>query len=215
MSKFYPTLDHERALAQAGHTLIAGLDEAGRGSWAGPVAAAAVILPLDMPDLAGRLRGVCDSKMCTALQRERLYETIGQVAVSWAVSLVPAACIDQIGIVAATRQAMQEAIARLNPSPTALLIDFLRLPLVDLPQQAIKRGDQVSLSVAAASILAKVTRDREMIHLDAVSPGYGLARHKGYGTAAHLEALCRLGPSSIHRQSFAPVRAISLIKENN
>lgn len=208
MPKSYPTLEYENALRRAGHLWIAGLDEAGRGAWAGPVAAAAVILPPDDPALGEKLRDVCDSKLCTPHQRDVLYEQIAQTALAWSVALVAAGQIDQIGIVAATRQAMQEAVARLDPPPTALLIDYLRLPAVHLPQQAIKHGDRLCLSIAAASIMAKVTRDRELVRLDALYPGYGLAVHKGYGTSAHRAALERLGPSPIHRRSFAPVAAI-------
>ncbi len=214
MPRQYPTLDEEKTLYEAGHTLLAGLDEAGRGAWAGPVAAAAVILPLeldavgrvrDAPRLCEKLAGVCDSKLCTPRQREALYDLICETALAWGVSLVPATRIDEIGIVPATRQAMSQALAQLDPGPTALLIDYLRLPAIHLPQRSIVKGDLKSLSIAAASIIAKVTRDREMVRIDALYPGYGLARHKGYGTPAHRAALDQLGPSSIHRRSFAPI----------
>lgn len=208
MPKQYPTLDEENTLVQAGHTLLAGLDEAGRGAWAGPVAAAAVVLPLADPCLCEKLAGVCDSKLCTPRQREALYDVICETALAWGVSLVPAAQIDEIGIVAATRQAMGQALAQLDPGPTALLIDYLRLPAIHLPQRSIVKGDLKSLSIAGASIIAKVTRDREMARLDALHPGYGLARHKGYGTPAHRAALDQLGPSPIHRRSFAPIAAM-------
>ncbi|MBN1936331.1 MAG: ribonuclease HII [Anaerolineae bacterium] len=208
MPKQYPTLDEERALCEAGYALIAGLDEAGRGAWAGPVSAAAVILPLDDPSLCEKLTGVCDSKLCTPRQREALYDVICETALTWGVALVPATRIDEIGIVAATRQAMGEALAQLDLRPAALLIDYLRLPALNLPQRAIKKGDLKSLSIAAASIVAKVARDREMCRLDALYPGYGLARHKGYGTTAHRAALQQLGPASIHRRSFAPIAAM-------
>jgi ribonuclease HII len=206
MSKQHPTLDQERELAQAGHTLVAGLDEAGRGAWAGPVAAAAVVLPLNKPSLSEQLRDVCDSKLCTPRQRDLLYDLICQVAVSWAVSLVPAEIIDEIGIVPATRQAMRNALTRLSPTPDALLIDALELPTVQVPQRALKQGDRMCLTIAAASILAKVTRDRAMVAIEKKHPGYGFARHKGYGTRQHQEALRRLGPLDIHRWYFAPVR---------
>jgi ribonuclease HII len=210
MAKRYPTLDKERQLLQAGHRRIAGLDEAGRGAWAGPVVAAAVILPLEDPALSERLQGVCDSKLCTPRQREALYERIRQVALTWATASVPAFRIDEIGIVPSTRQAMQEAIAKLSFPPQALLIDALRLPQVALPQNSFNKGDLLSLTIAAASILAKVTRDREMVALDDAYPGYSFGRHKGYGTRQHLRALQDLGPLEIHRWSFAPVSAVAM-----
>jgi ribonuclease HII len=209
MPKTYPTLDEERRLLQAGHATIAGLDEAGRGAWAGPVAAAAVILPLDDPTLPDRLRGVCDSKLCTARQREAFYEQIGKVAVSWAAALVPASRIDQAGIVPSTRLAMREAIGRLDPFPDALLIDALELPAIPLPARSLAKGDLKSLTIACASIMAKVTRDHEMIALGDLYPGYGFAQHKGYGTPQHWQALHTLGPVGIHRWSFAPIAAVA------
>ena len=207
MTKQRPTLEKERGLMRAGYVYIAGLDEAGRGAWAGPVAAAAVILPLNDPTLPERLRDVYDSKLCTPRQRDALYNVIRQVAVTWAVSLVSPTRIDEIGIVPATRQAMRESISQLAPAPDALLIDFLRLPSVQFPQRSLKKGDLVCLSIAAASILAKVTRDRRMIALSETYPGYGFAQHKGYGTRQHRKALQELGPLDIHRWSFAPVSA--------
>jgi ribonuclease HII len=209
MSKQYPTLNLERDMVRAGHSCIAGLDEAGRGAWAGPVAAAAVILPLDEPSLSKQLGEVFDSKQCTAHQRDVLYDLICQVAISWAVSLVSARTIDKIGIVPATKQAMRNAIAQLDPAPEALLIDALQLPTMPLPQLAIKRGDVQCLTIAAASIMAKVTRDRAMTEFEATYPEYGFARHKGYGTRQHQESLQRLGPAEIHRWYFAPVANVA------
>ncbi|MBN1579126.1 MAG: ribonuclease HII [Anaerolineae bacterium] len=208
MPKPLPTLDFEQGLLLAGHTHIAGLDEAGRGAWAGPVAAGAVILPLADPSLLKALEGVCDSKLCTPRQRDILYDIIRETAVSWAVSLISAPRIDEIGIAPATRQAMQEAIAQLDPAPDALLIDYIKLPAVQLEQRSIKKGDQKSLTIAAASILAKVARDRHMITLNKTHIGYGFARHKGYGTRQHQNALQELGPTEIHRRSFAPIAAL-------
>jgi ribonuclease HII len=209
MAKQYPTLDEEYELRRRGYRSVAGLDEAGRGSWAGPVAAAAVILPLNDATLAQRLRHVCDSKLCTPRQRDILYDQIRETALSCAVSLVPAARIDEIGIVPATRQAMREAIAQLVPLPEVLLIDALKLPSVELTQRSINKGDMKCLSIAAASILAKVTRDREMIAMQESYPGYGFAQHKGYGTKQHRQALQKLGPTEIHRWYFAPVSAVA------
>jgi len=207
MRKSFPTLSEELSLLSAGHSNIAGLDEAGRGAWAGPVAAGAVILPLDDPKLPDKLRGVTDSKLCTPRQRDAYYELICSVALTWAVALVPAWRIDEIGIVPSTRQAMAQCIAGLAPSPDALLIDALKLPEIALPQRALKKGDLKSLTIAAASILAKVTRDRAMIALSEQHPEYGFARHKGYGTSQHRLTLQTLGPLEIHRWSFAPVNA--------
>jgi ribonuclease HII len=209
MRKSFPSLEHESKLLAAGHTIIAGLDEAGRGAWAGPVSAGAVILPLDDPTLPEKLRGVTDSKLCTPRQRDAYYETICQVALTWAVALVPAWRIDEIGIVPSTRQAMALAIADLDPSPDALLIDALKLPEIPLPQRALKKGDLESLTIAAASILAKVTRDRAMLALSEKHPNYGFARHKGYGTPQHRSALQSRGPLHIHRWTFAPITAVA------
>jgi len=167
-----------------------------------------VILSLDDPALPERLHGVRDSKLCTPHQRDVLYDQIREVALAWAVSLVPASRIDEIGIVPATRQAMREAISQIVPSPDTLLIDALELPSVKLPQYSLKKGDFKCLSIAAASILAKVTRDHEMIAMDVRYPGYGFARHKGYGTSQHLQALQTLGPLEVHRWYFAPVSAV-------
>lgn len=187
---------------------IAGLDEAGRGSLAGPVVAGAVILPLTEPRLLDDLKKVNDSKLLTTKIREQLFPLICERAIAYGVGLVPPAVIDEIGILPATRQAMIEAVAHLSPDAEALLIDGrIRLAGLNLPQQDLIRGDQRSLSVAAASILAKVSRDRYMIELDRLFPGYGFARHKGYGTVEHRQALDRLGACPEHRLSFAPLRA--------
>jgi ribonuclease HII len=208
MAKPYPTLDQERQLLYDGHRYIAGIDEAGRGAWAGPVVAAAVILPLSDPDLEEELRGVCDSKLCTPHQRESLRVRICEVALTWATAATPASTIDQVGIVPSTRLAMCQCVSRLDPRPDALLIDALRLPSIQVAQRALIKGDRTSLVIAAASILAKTSRDHEMIVLDAAFPSYGFARHKGYGTSQHQQALRTLGPTEIHRWSFAPIAAV-------
>jgi len=194
------------ALYVQGYRLIAGLDEAGRGSWAGPVVAGAVILPLGLPSLRERLRGVRDSKMLTPRQRDRLYDVIQDSALGIGVGIVPAKAIDTLGIVQATKLAMEEAIRDLALVPHFLLIDGLDLPSVPIPQKKIPKGDSLCLSIAAASIVAKVSRDRMMIALDDHYPGYGFARHKGYGTPQHRQALERLGICSLHRLSFAPMK---------
>ncbi len=187
--------------------LIAGLDEAGRGALAGPVVAAAVILPLTRPDQLALLNKVNDSKQLTARTREKLYQLIVAQAVAWGVGIVAAEVIDRIGILPATREAMRTAVSQLAPAPDYLLIDGrIRLRNLPTPQQAIIRGDSLSLSIAAASIIAKVTRDQIMTELDKNYPQYGFARHKGYGTAHHLATLAQHGPSPVHRLSFAPLR---------
>ncbi|MCS7039053.1 MAG: ribonuclease HII [Anaerolineae bacterium] len=198
-----PTLTLEESHWAVGRR-VAGLDEAGRGAWAGPVVAAAVILP-PLPDLAERLAGVDDSKRLAPAVREHLaarIEAVAQVGIGQA----EAAEIDTLGILAATHLAMERALAALPECPEVLLVDYLPGPLGRWSQQRLVRGESVSLSVAAASIVAKVYRDRLMADLDRAFPGYGLARHKGYGTPEHQAALAQLGPSAIHRRSWAPLR---------
>jgi ribonuclease HII len=208
MSLLRPDLREEMVLYRQGYRLVAGLDEAGRGSWAGPVVAGAVVLPLGSDGLEQALDGVRDSKTLSPSERERLYDVIQTEALAVGVGMVPPDQIDELGIVPATKEAMALAIARLPSPPDFLLVDFLRLPRLDYPQKSIVHGDALSLSVAAASIVAKVSRDRFMVKLDGQYPGYGFASHKGYGTLQHRVALDRLGPSSIHRFSYAPVRAV-------
>jgi ribonuclease HII len=188
--------------------LIAGVDEAGRGAWAGPVYAAAVILPLDGPNLRDALNGVTDSKRLAPARREMLLQVIQRVALSVGVGAATAPEIDSLGVVPATRLAMERAIGALLPAPHALLLDYIALPAVALPQRSLPKADQRCLSVAAASIVAKVSRDRWMVEWDQRHPGYGFDRHKGYGTPAHRAALEELGPSSIHRMSWEPLRSL-------
>lgn len=186
---------------------IAGLDEAGRGALAGPVVAAAVSLPLDQAQALEKLAPVNDSKQLTANQRDRMYDLVVEYALAYGVGQVSAAAIDQIGILPATRRAMIQALEAFAAPPDFLLIDGrVRLATLTIPQQSVIRGDSLSLSIAAASILAKVTRDRAMIALSDTYPQYGLAQHKGYGTKQHLTALETHGPTPIHRHSFAPIR---------
>lgn len=206
-----PTLDQERALWQRGHRCVAGLDEVGRGAWAGPVVAAAVVLPADWVDLAAALAPVRDSKLLCANRRACCYDLVLESCLAWGVGVVPADDIDCIGIVPATRRAMRAALDSLCVPPTFLLIDALALDGVPTPQTAIIKGDRTCLSIAAASIIAKVTRDRLMRDMEAIHPGYGLAQHKGYGTPAHREALARLGSCPIHRRSYAPVALLDAV----
>lgn len=179
----------------------AGVDEVGRGPLAGPVVAAAVILdPHRLPE------GLRDSKRLSAARRERLDVEIRQLALAWALGRAEVAEIDRLNILNATLLAMQRAVAALAIGPEYVLVDGNRLPALAVPGRAIVGGDDLVPEISAASILAKVSRDREMAELDRVYPGYGLARHKGYPTSVHLQALARLGPSLAHRHSFAPVR---------
>ena len=209
-----PTLQFEHTFWLRGLVRIAGIDEAGRGAWAGPVVAGAVILPRVrliktwwLNDALRALEHARDSKLLSPAQRDALYEPIRAHALAAATGCATNEEIDALGIVPATRLAMQRALAALTLAPDALLIDALRLFAIPLPQKAIIHGDQLSLSIACASILAKVTRDRMMIELDPQLPGYGFAQHKGYGTAAHQAALETLGVTRAHRVSFAPVKA--------
>jgi ribonuclease HII len=194
---------HERELRLAGFRWIAGLDEVGRGSLAGPVVAAAVILPE-----RHRIRGLRDSKVLPRARREALYEQILDRATAVGVGCMEVEVIDRINILQATKLAMREALGRLTQPPDHLVIDALSLPQVDLPQRPIIDGDAISASIAAASIVAKVTRDRICAEFDARYPAYGFARNKGYGTRRHLDALLEEGPCEWHRRSFAPVRLI-------
>ena len=199
-----PSFDEEKILKAQGYRHIAGVDEAGRGALAGPVVAAAVILPLNknLPFISL----VRDSKKLTSLRRESLFHHIHESAVTVGIGMSDLDIIDTLGIVTATRLAMKSAIEQLSPLPDYMLVDYLRLPEIDLPQKGITRGDDLSYSIACASIIAKVSRDRLMIEFDKEYSGYRLANHKGYGTQEHMECLRRLGPCAIHRKTFNPVR---------
>jgi ribonuclease HII len=198
-----PTLDFEQGLWQSGLCQVAGFDEAGRGAMAGPVAVAAVILPPD-PHLARTLAGVRDSKQMTHRQREIWAARIKSVALAWRVDFASVEEIDRLGISYATRLAAMRALENLGLLPVYLLLDFrIELPESPLPQTAIVKGDQLSLSIASASVLAKTTRDALMCGMDTQFPGYGLQQNKGYGTQAHRSAMTRLGYSPIHRKSFS------------
>ena len=199
-----PDLSFEKALWQQGTQAVAGIDEAGRGALAGPVAAAAIILPAD-PDLSQVLTGVRDSKQMTHLARARWAIRLKEIALSWGVGFASSDEIDEIGIVPATRLAALRAVEQLRPIPEHLLIDYLSLPEISIPQTSLVKGDARCYSIAAASILAKTSRDKLCHELDIQYPGYGFSQHKGYGTSAHLVALTRLGPAPVHRRSFAPI----------
>lgn len=181
----------------AAYTYICGVDEAGRGPLAGPVVAGAVILPEDVEILY-----LNDSKKLSAARRDQLYEEIKEKAVAWAVGMASPERIDEINILQATYEAMQDAVAQLMPAPDLLLVDAVHIPNVTQKQVGIVKGDAKSVSIAAASIMAKVTRDRIMIQMDELYPEYGFAGHKGYGSKEHIQAIKQYGPCPIHRRSF-------------
>jgi len=199
---FTELCQYEKQLAGEGVRLIAGIDEAGRGPLAGPVAAACVILPARGPFV----RGADDSKKLSEKRREALYEEIKASCISYGVSMVGNDRIDEINILQATYEAMREAlriaIVAAGECPERILVDHVRIPEVELPQISITHGDAKSITIACASILAKVERDRLMRQYDAEYPEYGFAKHKGYGTAQHYEAINRYGPCALHRRTF-------------
>jgi ribonuclease HII len=188
---------YEREAIENGYEYTAGIDEAGRGPLAGPVVAAAVILPEDI-----FIEGLNDSKQLSAKQRERIFEEIRQKAISIGVGIVDEKCIDAINILNATKKAMLDAISQLTPQPDILLIDAVALEETEIKQVPIIKGDCKSISIAAASIIAKVTRDRMIDEMDTSYPEYGFTRHKGYGTEEHIQAIKKFGICPIHRVSF-------------
>jgi ribonuclease HII len=189
----------ENALRRVGFVRVAGVDEVGRGCLAGPVVAAAVVLHPDR-----HIPGVCDSKLVTALERERLYDRIVRLAIGWSVAAAAPDEIDRINIHQASLRAMQRAILALTPLPDIVLVDAFRVPDLPMAQRGVPHGDRRCSAIAAASIVAKVTRDRQMLEMHGRDPRYGFDRHKGYATADHLEAVARFGYSEMHRRSFRP-----------
>lgn len=189
----------ENALRRFGFTRVAGVDEVGRGCLAGPVVSAAVVLDPDR-----HIPGVCDSKLIPAAERERLYDCILKSAVAWALGSADPEEIDRINIHQASLRSMQRAVLSLNPLPDMVIVDAFRIPDLPMAQRGLRKGDRRCAAIAAASIVAKVTRDRLMLELHARDPKYGFAHHKGYATAEHLEAVARFGYSEIHRKSFRP-----------
>jgi len=198
----------ENAVRRWGFHRVAGCDEVGRGCLAGPVVAAAVIL-----DPARPVPGLADSKTLTARARDRLYDAIAARAIAWAVASTSPAAIDTLNIHRASLDAMRRAVLALAPLPDLVLVDAFRIPELLMAQRAVVGGDRQSSAIAAASIMAKVTRDREMVAHDAADPRYGYARHKGYATAEHLAAVALHGYSSLHRRSFRPARLFDTIGE--
>ncbi|HEY5234373.1 MAG TPA: ribonuclease HII [Verrucomicrobiae bacterium] len=208
-AKLSDRFEFERVLWQKNLARVAGVDEAGRGPLAGPVVAAAAILPSRWAEsgLPAGLDGLNDSKQLTESQREKFFQfimTCGEI--EFAVAQIDAARIDEINILQATHRAMNDALAQLNPQPQHALVDGRPVRTMRVPQTAIVKGDARSYSIAAASVLAKVTRDRLMLEYHAQFPGYGFAEHKGYGTAKHLAAIAQFGACPIHRKSFAPLK---------
>lgn len=196
------SLRHEHAARKRGCLRIAGIDEVGRGPLAGPVVAAAVVLPDNF-----RHRTLTDSKRLTAIRRERIYEELTvRSEISWALAIVDVEEIDRLNILRASQEAMRRAVAALFDPPDHVLIDGLPVHPFPIEQTALVGGDGLSLSIAAASVIAKVTRDRMMVEMDARHPGYEFWRHKGYGTALHLARLREHGPCPIHRRTFLPVQ---------
>ncbi|MBI4262940.1 MAG: ribonuclease HII, partial [Acidobacteria bacterium] len=200
----------ENAMRRWGFYRVAGCDEVGRGCLAGPVVAAAVILDPDR-----YIPGICDSKMITAAERERLYAVITRKALAWAVASAPPDEIDDINIHQASLQAMRRAVLALAPLPDLVLVDAFRIPDLQVAQRSVAHGDRRCSAIAAASIVAKVTRDREMLAHHASDPRYGYDRHKGYATADHLAAVARYGYSSLHRRSFRPPSLFDTIDGNS
>jgi len=198
-----PTFKVERELLAQGFTIVAGVDEVGCGCWAGPVFAAAVILPFD-----SRIGLVRDSKTLSLDQRQRVSARVKEEAAAWAVGSASVQEVDTLNIRRAGALAMRRAIDALSMTPQFVVVDAFHLPGLPMPQKAVVRGDAHVKSIAAASVIAKVARDVEMERLDALYTGYGFARHKGYGTKEHQEALTKLGPSPIHRLSYAPVKKL-------
>ncbi|MBM7701847.1 ribonuclease HII [Metabacillus iocasae] len=200
-AQFHEMLRYENELYTKGIEWIAGVDEVGRGPLAGPVVAAAVILPKDF-----YLPGLTDSKKVSEQKREAYYETIMNKAMAVGIGIIEASIIDEINIYEATKKAMQQAVETLSFSPQYLLIDAMKLPNVNIPQVSIIKGDATSISIAASSIIAKVTRDRMMKELGEKYPAYGFEKHMGYGTSQHLEAIDTHGVLEQHRKSFAPIK---------
>ncbi len=205
LKKLYPSLDEERKLWRAGFVHIAGLDEAGRGALAGPVVAGAVVLPANTRH-AGLWAEVQDSKLLSPPRREDLAVQIQEQAAAWSLGEASAAEIDASGIAPATRLAMRRAVQALSPAPDHLLLDWVQLKSLNLPQQSFTKGDLKIVSIAAASILAKVHRDRLLCQMHEDYPVYGFHSHKGYAAPSHLAAIEKFGPCPAHRHSFSPMR---------
>lgn len=201
---YRPSRTYENALRKRGYSLICGIDEAGKGAWAGPIVAACAVLPISV-----RLKGLRDSKLLTAPKREELYVKICSQALAWSVGIVSNEVIDTVGIIKSNRRAMEQALDKLSIDPDYVLIDGVPFWKPETDHEFVVRGDRHLTSVAAASIIAKVTRDQILKNYHKEYPDYGFAEHKGYGTEAHREALFEFGPCPIHRRSYSPIREFS------
>ena len=201
-----PNLDIENDVRSLNHKYIAGVDEVGRGPLAGPVVSAAVILPNDLTGDEGWLAVINDSKKLSKAKREKAYEVIRREAISVSVGIKDSKVIDSVGILPATISSMLTALERLEVRPDFVLFDFIPLKDCEYPYRTVVKGDTKSYSISAASIIAKVTRDKIMLEADDQYPGYDFSGHKGYGTAKHLAAIASLGPCGIHRRSFSPIK---------
>jgi ribonuclease HII len=205
-----PNLAFEKKRWVRGESLVAGVDEAGRGALAGPVCAAAVILPHDREDLQTILEGVNDSKQISAQERADWFVLLPKISVTHGIGFATSKEIDQFGIIPATQMAIRRALLDLDPTPDHLLVDYIKLPQIPIPQTSLVKGDARSLSIAAASILAKHARDARMLQFAEQYPGYSLASNKGYGTEAHIDAIFTHGPTEIHRHTFSPLKPRAL-----
>lgn len=215
-AKFWNRLSHERELWGKGLTFVAGVDEAGCGPLAGPVVAAAVVFPFSWCEsgLCGKLRGLNDSKQLTEEQREKYFAIItSNEEIRHAIGIVDVETIDRINIYHAAHRAMNLALEQLQPQPQHVLVDGRPVKSMRIPNTALVKGDARSYSIAAASVIAKVTRDRMMLEFDRLFPAYGFASHKGYGTPQHLVAIQQHGPCPIHRRTFAPFRPVEIEQE--
>lgn len=199
----FPHTRYENSLRKQGYQFVAGLDEVGKGAWAGPLVAASVILPADL-----KLSGLKDSKLLTPSERKRLYLAITKTALNWSVGIVSEKMIDRLGVVSANILAMEKALERLTVVPDYLLIDYVKLKNVKIPSRSLIDGDQMVVSIAAASIIAKVTRDIIMIQAHKDFPKFGFHRHKGYGTDHHHERILIHGICELHRRSFSPMKEL-------
>jgi len=200
----FPHTRYENNLRKKGYKLIAGLDEAGKGAWAGPLVAATVILPPEF-----KLPGLKDSKLLSTTQRKKFYIEITKNVISWSVGIVSEKMIDRIGIVLANIHAMEKAINRLTVEPDYLLIDYIKLKNVDIPSRSLVNGDRMVASIASASIIAKVTRDHMMIEAHKYHPKFDFHMHKGYGTDRHHKMILKHGICDLHRRSFSPIKELS------
>tara|TARA_B100001750_G_C15363160_1_gene523299 strand:+ start:283 stop:951 length:669 start_codon:yes stop_codon:yes gene_type:complete len=208
-----PTLEHEQILNSRGYNLVAGIDEAGRGPLAGPVVAGAVIIPSTVS--YNFLSQVRDSKQLTPNKRNKIFQNLVASNIYWSYGIASSEEIDQLGILNATKKAMTAALGKLTPEPDFLLIDAVSLTYMNKPYMSLIKGDQISMSIATASIVAKVIRDKLMELAEQQYPGYGFGQHKGYPTKLHVSNLYRLGATPIHRTSFAPVRKVVENSSNN